>query len=61
MSWVGQDVPGQWVGSILLWVGPPERDEFLRDLFVDLPYVRVGEVQGCTIVGGLSLCLSDVV
>ena len=44
MSLVKENTPRNGARSILLRVGPPERDEFLRKLLADLPYVLVGKV-----------------
>lgn len=56
-----RNVPRHWGRDIFLRVGPPKRDEFLRDLLVDLAYALVGKVQGGAIVGGLLLRLGNVV
>ena len=61
MHLVKQGTPKHGARSVLLRVGAPERDEFLDNLFVDLPYVLVGKVQGDATVSGLLQRFDDVV
>ena len=61
MRLVKRSKPKHGAKCIFLRVGPPEHDEFLGNILVNLPYVLVRKVQGDAIVAGLLQCFDNVV